>query len=83
MTNLISRRQFNARRKLTARLAEEIRKDIAIAIDGSEDENAVPWVTTTPTRVQIGDTAPRKACIIMDISSMLSAEYVVSSIPMT
>ncbi len=35
--NLISRRQFNARRKLTTRLAEEIRKDVAIAIDGSED----------------------------------------------
>ena len=35
--NLISRRQFNARRKLTARLAEEIRKDVAVAIDGSED----------------------------------------------
>ena len=83
LPNLISRRQFNARRKLTARLAEEIRKDVAIAIDGSEDENAVPWVATTPTRVQIGDTAPHKACIIMDINSMLSAEYVVSSIPMT
>lgn len=35
--NLISRRQFNARRKFTARLAEEIRKNVAIAIDGSED----------------------------------------------
>lgn len=35
--NLISRRQFNARRKFTARLAEEIRKDVAGAIDGSED----------------------------------------------
>lgn len=37
LTNLISRRQFNARRKLTARLAEEIRKDVARAIDGPED----------------------------------------------
>lgn len=34
--NLISRRQFNVRRKLTARLAEEIRKDIAGSIDGGE-----------------------------------------------
>ena len=34
--NLISRRQFNARRKLTARLAEEIRRDVATTIDGSE-----------------------------------------------
>lgn len=37
LPNLISRRQFNVRRKLTARLAEEIRKDVAMAIDGSED----------------------------------------------
>ncbi len=37
LPNLISRRQFNARRKLTARLAEEIRKDVAVSIDGSED----------------------------------------------
>lgn len=37
LPNLISRRQFNVRRKLTARLAEEIRKDVAVAIDGSED----------------------------------------------
>ena len=37
LPNLISRRQFNASRKLTARLAEEIRKDVAVAIDGSED----------------------------------------------
>ena len=37
LPNLISRRQFNARRKLTARLAEEIRKDVAISIDGGED----------------------------------------------
>lgn len=36
LPNLISHRQFNARRKLTARLAEEIRKDVAAAIDGSE-----------------------------------------------
>ena len=37
LPNLISRRQFNARRKLMARLAEEIRKDVARAIDGPED----------------------------------------------
>ncbi len=37
LSNLISRRQFNVRRKLTARLAEEIRKEVAVAIDGSED----------------------------------------------
>lgn len=37
LPNLFSRRQFNSRRKLTARLAEEIRRDVAIAMDGSED----------------------------------------------
>lgn len=37
LPHLVSRRQFNARRKLTARLAEEIRKDVAMAIDGGED----------------------------------------------
>ena len=37
LPNLISRRQFNVRRKLTARLAKEIRKDVAVAIDGTED----------------------------------------------
>ena len=34
MPHLTSRRQFNARRKMTARLAEDIRKDVAMAIDG-------------------------------------------------
>ena len=37
LPNLISRRQFNARRKLMGRLGEEIRKDVAVAIDGTED----------------------------------------------
>lgn len=35
--NLITRRQYNQRRKLTYRPGEEIRKDIAAAMDGSED----------------------------------------------
>ncbi len=35
--NLITRRQFNTRRKLTARLAEDIRKEVAMCIDGRED----------------------------------------------
>lgn len=37
LPNLISRRQYNQRRKLTAMLGEEIRKDIAMAMDGNED----------------------------------------------
>jgi hypothetical protein len=37
MPNLISRRQYNDRRKLTAGLCEEIRKRIAEEIDGGED----------------------------------------------
>lgn len=35
--NLISRRQFNDRRKFTANLCEQIRKNIAQAIDAGED----------------------------------------------
>ena len=35
--NLISRRQFNDRRKFTANLCEQIRKNIALAIDAGED----------------------------------------------
>lgn len=35
--NLISRRQFNDRKKQTANLCEEIRKRIAMEIDGGED----------------------------------------------
>ena len=37
LPNLISRRQYNQRRKLTASLDEEIRKDKAMAMDGNED----------------------------------------------
>lgn len=37
MPNLISRRQYNDRRKFTANLCEQIRKRIAQAIDGDED----------------------------------------------
>ena len=37
LPNLITRRQYNQRRKLTYHLGEEIRKDIAAAMDGSED----------------------------------------------
>ena len=48
LPNLICRRQFNVRRKLTARLAENIRKDVAAAIDGGED---VFCIGTKPVRV--------------------------------
>lgn len=36
--NLISRRQFDDRRKKTARLCEELRKRIVMKIDGGEDQ---------------------------------------------
>ena len=36
--NLISRRQFNDRRKKTAGLCEELRKRIAIKMDGGEEQ---------------------------------------------
>ena len=35
--NLISRRQFNDRRKITSKLCEDIRKRIAVSIDGGEN----------------------------------------------
>ena len=35
--NLISRRQYNDRRKFTANLCEQIRQNIALAMDGDED----------------------------------------------
>lgn len=35
--NIISRRQYNDRRKFTANLCEQVRKNIAQAIDGDED----------------------------------------------
>ena len=37
LPHLINRRQFNCHRKLTARLAKEIRKEVAYGIDVSED----------------------------------------------
>lgn len=36
-TNLISRRQYNDRKKTTASLCESIRKNVAMEMDGSED----------------------------------------------
>ena len=57
--NLISRRQFNARRKFTALLAEEIRKDVAGAIDGSED---VFCIDSKP--VKVCQNARAKRCAI-------------------
>lgn len=48
LPNLISRRQFNTRRKLTAHLAEDIRKEVAIAVDGEED---VFCIDSKPVRV--------------------------------
>lgn len=37
LPNLITRRQYNQRRKLTSNLGEDIRRDIAAAMDGRED----------------------------------------------
>ena len=49
MPNLISRRQYNDRRKFTAQLCEQIRKRIVAKIDGGED-------------VFIIDSKPVKVC---------------------
>lgn len=57
LPNLITRRQFNARRKQTAKLAEEIRKEVAIAIDGGE---VVFCIDSKP--VKICQNARAKRC---------------------
>ena len=49
--NLISRRQFNDRRKFTANLCEQIRKNIALAIDAGKTcfvliQNQYPYVAS-------------------------------------
>lgn len=59
LPNLISRRQFNIRRKLTARLAEEIRKDVAVAIDGTED---VFCIDSKP--IKVCQNARAKRCVM-------------------
>ncbi|WP_276878935.1 IS982 family transposase [Bacteroides heparinolyticus] len=59
LPNLISRRQFNARRKLTARLAEEIRKDVAVAIDGAEDVFCIDFKP-----VKVCQNARTKRCVM-------------------
>lgn len=59
LPNLVSRRQFNARRKLTARLAEDIRKDVAVAIDGSEE---VFCIDSKP--VKVCQNARAKRCVM-------------------
>ncbi len=92
LPNLTIRRQFNARRKLTARPAEEIRKGVAVAIDGTEDVfciDSMPVMVCRNAKARrcamghdnIDATPDRgycasKACTTMDISSMLFAEYV-------
>ena len=88
--NLITRRQYNQRRKLTYCLGEEIRKDIAAAIDGRENvfsidsklvkvcQNAraarCAMGRETPELAPHGATVHPKACIITDINSTQSAE---------
>ena len=59
LPNLIRRCQFNARRKLTARLAEEIRMVVAVAIDGEED---VFCIDSKP--VKVCQNARAKRCVM-------------------
>lgn len=59
LPHLISRRQFNARRKLTARLAEEIRKEVAMAIDGAEDVFCID-----SKQVKVCQNARAKRCVM-------------------
>ena len=57
--NLISRRQFNDRRKKTAGLCEELRKRIVMKMDGGEDQF---FVDTKP--IEVCRVARGKRCKI-------------------
>ena len=57
MPNVISRRQYNDRRKMTAGLYEEIRRKIAGEIDGGED---CPIVDSKP--IEVCKSARSKRC---------------------
>lgn len=96
LPNLI---KFNVRRKLTARLAEEIRKDVAVAIDSAENVFCIdsqPAKGCQNARAKrcvmgrdnrrlslTGGIAPRKVCTIMGINSMLSVGYMTHLYDMT
>ena len=47
--NLISRRQFNDRRKKTAALCEELRKRVAMEMDGGEEQLPVGGINLVHT----------------------------------
>lgn len=84
MPNLISRRQFNDRRKLTAGLCEKIRKRIAkplmaartalsLTSNRSRSANwqgagATRWGELAPKKLRTSDTARHKRCITLAIS---------------
>ena len=59
LPNLISRRQYNQHRKLTSKLGEDIRKDIATAMDGRED---VFSIDSKP--VKVCQNARAKRCVM-------------------
>ena len=91
LPNLISRRQFNARRKKLCRFTEEIRRDIPITLTEEKmyfalipnlsgfaetsEPTAAQWVLTIWKHSRIGVTAHRRNLTISDINSMLSVEY--------
>ncbi|MBQ4377166.1 MAG: IS982 family transposase [Bacteroidales bacterium] len=56
LPNLVTRRQYNQRRKITYRLGEEIRRRIASAIDGGED---VFCIDSKPVKVCQNSRAKR------------------------
>lgn len=94
--NLISRRQFNDRRKKTAGLCEELRKRVAMEMDGGEEQffvdskpievcrvNDARWdVPVISRKLQTSVSALRRTRIILVISYTLSVGYVELSIPM-
>lgn len=89
MPNLISRRQYNDRRKTTSTLCDTIRKRIAEKIDGGEEYfcidskpievcrvargNVVKWAETIIVKLHHSDIVPLRRIITMDINYTLFA----------
>lgn len=90
MPNLISRRQYNDRRKLTSNLCDTIRKRMALEIDGTEDyfcidskpievcrlsaPSVVRWAKMNTEQPLHMVTVHRKAHTTMVISCTLSVD---------
>ena len=83
--NLISRRQFNDRRKKTAGLCEELRKRIAMEMDGGEEQFFVDSKPIEVCRVArrwdvpvISRKLPTSTSVLRRIHTILAISYTLS-----